>query len=229
MGVFNFVGTLGSGWLTDRTDPRKLLLIYYGFRGVSLLFLPFVHDSMGIFVFSILFGLDYIATVPPTVQLCADAFGRRNVAIVYGWVFAAHMFGAAIAAWAAGIVRENVGDYAAAFVAAGWIAIVAGFAALGIRRGGRRPSRRLRPRSVRAARSGTSASSPLTPASAARTIGRMSDGLRAHEAEGGDHEVDRARLAQLDIGPVPVPRRRCLRRPTSRPCCGCSGPPGTPP
>jgi MFS family permease len=134
MGAFNFVGTIASGWLTDRYDPRKLLLMYYGFRGVSLLFLPFVHDSSGIFVFSVLFGLDYIATVPPTVALCADRFGRRNVGIVYGWVFAAHMFGAAISAWAAGIVRENVGDYAGAFVAAGWIAIVAGFAVLGIRR-----------------------------------------------------------------------------------------------
>ena len=134
MGAFNFIGTIGSGWLTDRVDPRKLLLVYYAFRGVSLLFLPFVHDSMSIVAFSVLFGLDYIATVPPTVALCADAFGRRNVGVVYGWVFAAHMFGAALAAWVAGIVRESVGDYAAAFVAAGWIAIVAGFAALGIGR-----------------------------------------------------------------------------------------------
>ena len=134
MGAFNFVGTIASGWLTDRVDPRRLLLVYYGFRGVSLLFLPFVHDSMGIVVFSVLFGLDYIATVPPTVALCADAFGRRNVGIVYGWVFAAHMFGAAVSAWVAGVVRESVGDYAAAFVAAGWIAIIAGFAALAIKR-----------------------------------------------------------------------------------------------
>jgi sugar phosphate permease len=134
MGAFNFVGTIASGWLTDRVDPRKLLLVYYGFRGVSLLLLPFLHDSMGIFAFSVLFGLDYIATVPPTVALCADRFGRRNVGVVYGWVFASHMFGAAIAAWVAGVVRENVGDYAAAFVAAGWIAIIAGFAALAIRK-----------------------------------------------------------------------------------------------
>jgi MFS family permease len=135
MGVFNFAGTIASGWLTDRFDPRRLLLIYYGFRGISLLFLPFVHDTMGIAAFAILFGLDYIATVPPTVALVADRFGRHNVGIVYGWVFAAHMFGAAIAAWAAGIVRENVGEYTTAFVAAGWIAIIAGFAALAIRRG----------------------------------------------------------------------------------------------
>jgi sugar phosphate permease len=136
MGVFNFIGTIASGWLTDRYDPRRLLLTYYSFRGVSLLFLPFVHDSMGLAAFAVLFGLDYIATVPPTVALVADVFGRRNVGVVYGWVFAAHMFGAAIAAWVTGIVRENVGDYAAAFVAAGWIAIVAGFASLAIRRGG---------------------------------------------------------------------------------------------
>ena len=134
MGVFNFVGTIASGWLTDRVDPRKLLLVYYAFRGVSLLFLPFIHDTMSIAAFAILFGLDYIATVPPTVALVADRFGQHNVGIVYGWVFASHMVGAAIAAWVAGIVRENVGDYAAAFVAAGWIAIIAGFAALAIRR-----------------------------------------------------------------------------------------------
>jgi sugar phosphate permease len=134
MGVFNFVGTISSGWLTDRFDPRRLLLIYYSFRGVSLLFLPFVHDTVTIGAFAVLFGLDYIATVPPTVALVADRFGAHNVGIVYGWVFAAHMFGAAVAAWAAGIVRESVGEYTAAFVAAGWIAIVAGFAALGIRR-----------------------------------------------------------------------------------------------
>jgi sugar phosphate permease len=134
MGVFNFIGTIASGWLTDRFDPRRLLLIYYGFRGVSLLFLPFVHDTMSIAAFAVLFGLDYIATVPPTVALVADRFGQHNVGVVYGWVFASHMVGAAVAAWVAGIVRENVGDYAAAFVAAGWIAIVAGFAALAIRR-----------------------------------------------------------------------------------------------
>jgi sugar phosphate permease len=136
MGVFNFIGTIASGWLTDRIDPRRLLLVYYGFRGVSLLFLPFVHDTMTIAAFAILFGLDYIATVPPTVALVADRFGQHNVGVVYGWVFASHMVGAAVAAWVAGIVRENVGDYAAAFVAAGWIAIVAGFAALAIRRKG---------------------------------------------------------------------------------------------
>ena len=136
MGFFNFIGTIASGWLTDRWDPRKLLLTYYTFRGISLLFLPFVHDTLTIAAFAILFGLDYIATVPPTVALVADRFGQRNVGIVYGWVFAAHMIGAAIAAWVAGVVRDTVGDYAIAFIAAGWIAIVAGFAALAIGRPG---------------------------------------------------------------------------------------------
>jgi sugar phosphate permease len=134
MGVFNFIGTIGSGWLTDRWDPRRLLLIYYAFRGISLFFVPFIHDTATIGAFAILFGLDYIATVPPTVALAADRFGRHNVGIVYGWIFAAHMIGAAIAAWGAGIVRDNVGDYAAAFVAAGWLAMLAAFAALFIKR-----------------------------------------------------------------------------------------------
>lgn len=133
MGVFNFIGTIASGWLTDRFDPRRLLLMYYTFRGVSLLFVPFIHDTATIGAFAILFGLDYIATVPPTVALAADRFGAHNVGVVYGWIFAAHMLGAAIAAWVAGIVRESVGDYAAAFVAAGWIAVLAGFAALAIK------------------------------------------------------------------------------------------------
>jgi len=134
MGVFNFIGTIGSGWLTDRWDPRRLLLMYYAFRGVSLFFVPFIHDTVSIGLFAILFGLDYIATVPPTVALAADRFGRHNVGIVYGWIFAAHMIGAAGAAWAAGIVRDSVGDYAPAFVAAGWLAMLAAFAALFIKR-----------------------------------------------------------------------------------------------
>lgn len=134
MGAFNFVGTIASGWLTDRFDPRRLLLVYYVFRGLSLLYLPAIHDTLDVVAFSVLFGLDYIATVPPTVMLVADTFGRRNVGVVYGWVFAAHMLGAAIAAWAAGVVRDGVGDYALAFIAAGWMAIAAGVVALLIRR-----------------------------------------------------------------------------------------------
>jgi len=134
MGAFNFVGTIASGWLTDRYDPRKLLLIYYGFRGVSLLFVPFIHDYVGIVAFAVLFGLDYIATVPPTIALAADTFGRWNVGVVYGWVFAAHQVGAAVAAWSAGLIRDSFGDYAIAFFFAGAIAILGGLMALIIKR-----------------------------------------------------------------------------------------------
>jgi predicted MFS family arabinose efflux permease len=134
MGAFNFVGTLASGWLTDRYDPRRLLLVYYVFRGLSLLYLPAIHNSLDITGFAILFGLDYIATVPPTVALAADAFGRRNVGIVYGWVFAAHMIGAAAAAFIAGLTRDIVGDYAIAIIVAGWMAVAAGIVALSIKR-----------------------------------------------------------------------------------------------
>jgi sugar phosphate permease len=134
MGAFNFVGTLASGWLTDRVDPRRLLLAYYGFRGLSLLYLPAIHNSLDIAGFAILFGLDYIATVPPTVALVADTFGRRNVGIVYGWVYFSHMLGAAMAAEVAGLVRDAFGDYTIAIIAGGWLAVAAGVAALVIRR-----------------------------------------------------------------------------------------------
>lgn len=135
MGAMNFAGTLGSGWLTDRYDPRKLLAIYYSFRGLSLLLLPFVTEPLGLSVFAILFGLDYIATVPPTTALVADNFGRRNVGTVYGWVFCAHQIGAALAAWGGGLVRDSVGSYALAFLVAGAMAIAGSLLALKIQRG----------------------------------------------------------------------------------------------
>jgi MFS family permease len=134
MGLFNFVGTIASGWLSDKFDPRRLLLVYYGFRGISLLWLPAIHDQMDVVAFSVLFGLDYIATVPPTVMLTAEVFGRRNVGIVYGWIYAAHMLGAAILAEVAGVIRDTAGDYAIAYIAAGWMAIGAGVVALALRR-----------------------------------------------------------------------------------------------
>ena len=125
MGAMNFVGTLASGWLTDRFNPRRLLAWYYGFRGLSLLLLPFVHSFPGLAVFAILFGLDYIATVPPTSALVADIFGRRHVGAVFGWVFCAHQIGAALAAWLGGVARDVTGDYGVAFLAAGVLAITA--------------------------------------------------------------------------------------------------------
>lgn len=134
MGMMNFVGTLGSGWLTDRYDPRKLLAVYYGFRGISLLFLPFVTSPVGLALFAILFGLDYIATVPPTSALVADTFGRQNAGTVFGWVFCAHQIGAALAAWLGGVARDFTGDYGLAFLAAGVLAITATVLSLGINR-----------------------------------------------------------------------------------------------
>ena len=134
MGVFNFTGTIISGFLTDRFDPRKLLLTYYVFRGISLLFLPALHSSTDIVIFSVLFGLDYIATVPPTVALVADVFGRNNVGIVYGWVYAAHMLGAAILAQVAAIIRDEAGNYTLAYLTAGWMAVAAGVVILALRR-----------------------------------------------------------------------------------------------
>jgi MFS family permease len=134
MGAMNFAGTLGSGWLTDRYDPRKLLAIYYGFRGLSLFFLPFVTEPFGLAVFAVLFGLDYIATVPPTTALVADNFGRRNVGTVYGWVFCSHQVGAALAAWSGGMTRDLLGDYGAAFLVAGALAVAGALLAMRISR-----------------------------------------------------------------------------------------------
>jgi sugar phosphate permease len=132
MGAMNFIGTLASGWLTDKYDPRKLLCIYYGFRGLSLFMLPFVTEPVGLSFFAILFGLDYIATVPPTTTLIADTFGRKNVGTVYGWVFCSHQIGAALAAWGGGMARDSLGDYGVAFLAAGAIAITAALLSLQI-------------------------------------------------------------------------------------------------
>jgi MFS family permease len=134
MGLMNFLGTLGSGYLTDRFDPRMLLACYYGFRGLSLLLLPFVNEPVGLAVFAVLFGLDYIATVPPTSALVADSFGRANAGTVFGWVFCAHQIGAALAAWLGGVTRDLTGDYGLAFILAGVLAITATGLSLGIRR-----------------------------------------------------------------------------------------------
>jgi sugar phosphate permease len=127
IGVFDLVGTLCSGWLTDRYDARWLLFWYYGLRGLSLLALPFVMGSshLGLIAFVVFYGLDWVATVPPTVAITAGAFGRERVGVVFGWVFGAHQLGAAVAAWAAGAARTWLGDYQSAFVTAGLLSLVA--------------------------------------------------------------------------------------------------------
>ena len=127
IGVFDLIGTLCSGWLTDRYDPRWLLFWYYGLRGLSLLALPFVIGSsnLGLIVFVVFYGLDWVATVPPTVAITAQVFGRERVGIVFGWIFGAHQLGAAAAAFGAGAARTWFGDYQGAFITAGLLSLVA--------------------------------------------------------------------------------------------------------
>jgi len=121
MGLFDLAGTTASGWLSDRFDNRALLCWYYALRGLALIYLPFSLDdaSWGLSLFALLYGLDWIATVPPTVRLTADAFGKERAAIVFGWIVAAHQLGAATATFGAGSIRSTVGDYQPAFLTAG--------------------------------------------------------------------------------------------------------------
>jgi sugar phosphate permease len=121
MGLFDLVGTTASGWLSDRFDNRVLLCWYYALRGFSLVCLPFVlvEESWGLTVFAVFYGLDWIATVPPTVRLTADTFGRARAGIVFGWIVAAHQLGAATATFGAGTIRSFLGDYQAAFLTSG--------------------------------------------------------------------------------------------------------------
>ena len=136
VGIFDIVGTIVSGALTDKVDPRILLAGYYFFRGVGLLMLPWlladtVQVSMLIFI--VVYGLDWVATVPPTVALCREAFGAGGI-IVFGWVFAAHQIGAAIAAAAAGAIRDTTGEYTIAWFGAAALCAVAAAVSFGIRR-----------------------------------------------------------------------------------------------
>jgi sugar phosphate permease len=140
MGGMNVIGTIASGWLTDKVDPRRLLAIYYSFRGLSLFILPFVADFSGLLIFAIIYGLDWFATVPPTVALTARRFGRRSIGTVYGWIFFSHQLGAATAAIGGGAVRVWLGDYQMAFLAAGVLAMLGAGMALLIRAGQPAPS-----------------------------------------------------------------------------------------
>ncbi|AZS80309.1 MFS transporter [Achromobacter spanius] len=133
MGIFDLVGTTASGWLTDRYDPRKLLFVYYALRGLSLIYLPYSDFSFySLSIFAIFFGLDWIATVPPTLRLTTEAFGERDAGIVFGWIVAGHQLGAASAAWMAGAIREAQGSYLMAFVISGVTGLIAAFIALRI-------------------------------------------------------------------------------------------------
>ncbi|HEY1226515.1 MAG TPA: MFS transporter, partial [Ramlibacter sp.] len=137
MGIFDLVGTTLSGYLSDRYDNRKLLLGYYGLRGLSLLWLPYSSFTLvGLSVFAMFYGLDWIATVPPTVKLAAAEFGKERAGLVFGWVFAAHQLGAATAAYGAGLTRTLLLTYDPALFAAGAACLVAAVGVLGIRRQG---------------------------------------------------------------------------------------------
>jgi cyanate permease len=136
IGVFDIAGTVASGWLTEWVDSRYLLFGYYFFRGLSLLGVnwllgPHVHPSL--FLFIVFYGLDWVATVPPTVTLCRQHFGLERSGVVFGWVFAAHMVGAGVAASFAGWIRQTQGDYLIAWLTAGGLCLLASFACLAIR------------------------------------------------------------------------------------------------
>ncbi|GAC1347605.1 MAG: MFS transporter [Acetobacteraceae bacterium] len=140
MGAFDFVGTIASGWLSDRYDNRWLLFWYYGLRGLSLMALPFSSFSIyGLSLFAMFYGLDWIATVPPTIKLAAKEFGRERAPLMFGWVFTGHQIGAATAALLAGISRDALSSYLPAFYAAGMACLVAAIAVLFARAG--RPRR----------------------------------------------------------------------------------------
>ena len=135
MGVFDFFGTIVSGWLSDRYDNRWLLFWYYGLRGLSLLFLPFTDFSFyGLSVFAMFYGLDWIATVPPTVRLTAQRFGPERANLVFGWIFAGHQLGAGTAAFGAGLSRTLLASYLPAFFVAGALCVVASLITLAISR-----------------------------------------------------------------------------------------------
>jgi len=143
MGVFDILGTTISGWLTDRYSSRYLLFGYYTLRGLSLLFLPLTlrTGANSLVIFAVFYGLDWIATVPPTVRLTSDAFGRENTGVIYGWIGASHQLGASAAAFGAGAIRTVLGDYQMAFWFAGVLCVVAGFSFVTL-------GRSLRPRPV---------------------------------------------------------------------------------
>lgn len=137
VGIFDFVGTIASGWLTDRFNSAYLLVAYYGLRGLALFSVPFVLGptvELPMWFFIVFYGLDWIATVPPTVELCRRYFGLQNSPLIYGWVFASHMVGAALASAYAGWIRESQGDYYIAWITAAVLCLAASAYALTLRK-----------------------------------------------------------------------------------------------
>lgn len=139
MGIFNFIGTTASGWLSDRFDSRYLLFTYYTLRGVSLLFLPYIFNFSfyGLTLFTVFYGLDWIATVPPTVRLAGNSFGVARAGMMFGWITAMHQVGSATAAAGAGWLHDTVGTYTSSFLISGALCF---FAALAVLPVGRKPA-----------------------------------------------------------------------------------------
>jgi sugar phosphate permease len=136
VGVFDIVGTIASGVLSDRVNPRILLAVYYGLRGTGLLMLPYLLSDtlqMSMIAFVVVYGLDWVATVPPTAMLCRQVFGAQGT-IVFGWVFAAHQIGAAVASLGAGVIRDITGTYTAAWLGAAGLCVVAAVMSANLRR-----------------------------------------------------------------------------------------------
>ena len=126
MALFNFIGATGSGYLSDRIDARLLLCVYYGLRGLSLLILPFSFDTFyGLALFATFYGLDWIATIPPTVKLIGQSFGRENTGVMYGWVTCVHQMGGASAAFFGGVMRDSFDTYMHAFMLSGLLCLIA--------------------------------------------------------------------------------------------------------
>lgn len=138
MGIFDLFGTTLSGWLSDRFNSRVLLFFYYGLRGLSLMYLPYAFgiDFFGLPLFAAFYGLDWIATVPPTVRLTTDAFGKDRAPVVFGWVVAGHQLGAAFAAYGAGLLRSSLGTYTVASMISGGLCLIASVLVLQIHRRG---------------------------------------------------------------------------------------------
>ncbi|WP_211222728.1 MFS transporter [Paludibacterium yongneupense] len=136
MGLFDLLGTTASGWLSDRYDARRLLFWYYGLRGLSLIYLPYAFgfEFFGLPLFTVFYGMDWVATVPPTVRLTTDCYGRQDAPVVFGWVVAGHQLGAAAAALGAGLLRNSLGSYTLATMLSGALCLIAAVSVLRIHR-----------------------------------------------------------------------------------------------
>jgi MFS family permease len=133
MGTMNIAGTLFAGWLADRVDPRKLIAAVFTLRGAALFYLTLVDNTSGLLIFTVIYGLDWFATVPPVVTLAGQTFGKQSIGRIYGWIFLAHQIGGFAMANAGGLLYDYVGNYEMAFFAGGFMGLMAAAFALSIR------------------------------------------------------------------------------------------------